>query len=188
MEKDMTIKILIAEGFEEIEAITLIDLLKRADFKVIIVSITEKKEVKGGHNIFIITDSLIDNENFDETDMLLLPGGSLGVKNLSGDPRVLELLKKFNIQKKYIGAICAAPIVLDKAGILNDKMYTCYPGTEKEIKNGKYIKKNVVIDGKLITSRGVGTAIDMGLQIVEIHISKKASEELRKKIVYKEND
>jgi 4-methyl-5(b-hydroxyethyl)-thiazole monophosphate biosynthesis len=180
----MNIKVLIAKGFEETEAIVLIDLLRRAGYNLKTVSITDDNIVEGGHGIKIITDSTLNKENFDEADMLLLPGGGGGVANLSANDKVLTLVKKFYHANKYIAAICAAPIVLDKAGILKGKTITCYPSEEKNINDAKVIHDKVVVDGKLITSRGVGTAIDMGLKIIEVVSSKKASNDLKEKIVY----
>ncbi len=180
----MKIKVLIAKGFEETEAIALIDLLRRANYDVETVSITEDNVVEGGHGIRITTDNIFSNAGFDDADMLLLPGGGAGVANLSNSPDVINLVIAFNESCRYIAAICAAPLVLDKAGILKDRTITCYPTEEKNIRDAKVIHDRVVVDGKLITSRGVGTALDMGLKIVEILKSKKESGELKERIVY----
>ncbi|MCK4798683.1 MAG: DJ-1/PfpI family protein [Spirochaetes bacterium] len=180
----MNIKVLIAEGFEEIEAITLIDLLQRAGYNLNTVSIMGKNEVEGGHKIRIITDSIFGQVNFDDTDVLILPGGVPGVPNLASDERVLELIKTFYNKNKYIAAICAAPFVLDRSGILKGKKITCYPSWEDKIDSAEIIHTNVVVDGKIITGRGVGAAIEMGLKMVEIFTSKEESEKLREKIVY----
>ena len=181
----MNIKILIADGFEEIEAITLIDLLRRAAYDLKTVSIMKTKEVKGAHEIKIITDLIFDNKDFNDIDVLILPGGVPGVTNLASDNRVLELVKKIFNEKKYIAAICAAPFVLEKAGILKRKRITCFPSWADIIKSPEIVSTNVVVDDKIITGRGVGASIDMGLKLVEIFSSKEESEKLRKEIVYK---
>lgn len=180
----MNIKVLIAKGFEEIEAITLIDLLRRAGYNLTTVSISSSHEVEGGHNIKMITDSTFDVESFDDMDMLILPGGGDGVLNLASEEKVLKLVKNAYNNDKYIAAICAAPFVLDRAGILDGKEVTCYPSWQDKIVSGTVKNKGVLADGKIITALGVGTAIDMGLKIVEILSSTEASEDLRKKVVY----
>ena len=181
----MNIKVLIAKGFEEIEAITLIDLLRRAGYNLTTVSISTSKEVIGGHNIKIFTDSTFDAESFEDMDMLLLPGGGDGVLNLASENKVLDLIKKTFSNDKYIAAICAAPFVLDRAGILDGREVTCFPTWQDKIVSGTVKNENILVDGKIITGRGVGAAIDMGLKIVEILSSKEASENLRKKVLYR---
>jgi len=180
----MKIVLLLADGFEETEAVTLMDLLRRAEYDLYTVSIMGRLEVKGGHDISLLSDKLFNDVDFNTFDMIILPGGVPGVPNLAGDDKVLEIIKKFFNEGKYIGAICAAPFVLERAGILKNKTVTCYPGWEDKLDSPNIIKDNVVVDGNIITSRGVGTAIDMGLKIVEIVSSKDKSEELRNKIVY----
>lgn len=181
----MKVKVLIAKGFEETEAIAIIDILRRANYDLKTVSITGTNEVEGGHKIMIITDSIFENENFDDTDLIFIPGGSAGVENLLKDNRVINLIKDFNNKNKYIAAICAGPKLLDKAAILADKTITCYPSVEKEIfKAKKIVQDKVVVDKNIITSRAMGTAIDMGLKLVEIFSSKKVSDDIKNKIVY----
>ena len=181
----MKMKMLIAEGFEEIEAITLIDILRRANYNLKTVSINRNSEIQGSHKIKIITDMVFDDVNFDDTDVLLLPGGVPGVPNLAAEDKVLNLVKKFYNEKKYIVAICAAPFVLERADILKNKNVTCYPSWEDKITSTKIKKSNVVIDDKIITAKGIGAAIDLGLKLVELFSSKKDSKILKNKIVYK---
>lgn len=179
----MKIKVLIAEGFEEVEAVTLIDLLRRAKYDLTTVSVMDKKEVKGSHDITIITDSILEDEEFENTDALVLPGGP-GVDVLENKEEVINLVKDFYEKNKYIAAICAAPSVLEKAGILVGKKVTVYPTTEGKIHSAKIQRVDCVVDGKIITGRGVGAAISMALKMVEIFSSKDASEKLRNKVVY----
>ena len=182
----MKINTFLAEGFEETEAIAVIDLLRRANFNVNIVSITEKTEVNGGHNIKVIADSTISKTNLNDADAIFLPGGGLGVENLSKNQKVLDIVKNFAQDGKYIIAICAAPAVLEKAGVIANKKVTSFPGMKEKLPSiASYLEDSVVIDGKIITSRGIGTAIDLGLKIVEIFKGKDESEKLRKGVVYK---
>ena len=181
----MKMKMLIAEGFEEIEAITLIDILRRVNYDLETVSINRNREIQGAHKIKIITDNVFDEVNFEDTDAIILPGGVPGVPNLASEDKVLDLIKKFYNEKKYIIAICAAPFVLERANILSNKNVTCYPTWEDKITSAKIKKANVVIDGKIITAKGIGAAIDLGLKLVEIFSSKNDSKILKNKIVYK---
>ncbi|MBN2546204.1 MAG: DJ-1/PfpI family protein [Spirochaetes bacterium] len=181
----MIFKMFLADGFEEIEAVTLIDLLRRADFDIKTVSINKSLEVKGAHDIIVAADEIFDDVDFDTVDALLLPGGSPGVPNLSTNQKVLDTVKKFFNEEKYLIAICAAPFVLEKAEILDGKKITCYPSWKDMIKSPEIVSDQVVVDGKIITAEGVGSAIDMGLKIVEIFSGKEMSEDLKEKIVYR---
>lgn len=181
----MKCAIFLAEGFEDLEAVTLIDLLRRAGFQVDTVSISEKREVTGSRGITVISDKLFGEEDFSDIELLLLPGGMPGVKNLSEKKELLSLIKDFDNKKKYIGAICAAPFVLECAGILKGRKVTSYPGWKEKLPSASYSEEAVVFDKNIITSRGVGTAIDMALKIVDIIKSAESSEKLKKEIVYK---
>lgn len=180
----MKCKLFLAEGFEELEAVTLIDLLRRAGFQVDTVSISDKREVAGSKGTTIVADCVFSKENFSDTDFILLPGGMPGVKNLSEKKELLSLIKDFDNKKKYIGAICAAPFVLERAGILKGRKVTSYPGWKEKLPSASYSEDAVVVDGNIITSRGVGTAIDMALKIVEIIKGVESKEKLKKEIVY----
>jgi protein deglycase len=180
----MKICVLLAQGFEEIEAITVIDLLRRANIEVETFSINQSKEVTGGHKITLTADALFDVNISNNFDGIFLPGGGEGVLLLAGENKVIEAVKKFNRADKFIIAICAATFVLERAGIIDNKNVTCYPTWEDKISSAKILRENVVVDEKIITSRGVGTAIDLGLKLVEIFVSKEESEKLKKQIVY----
>lgn len=181
----MKCKLFLAEGFEELEAVTLINLLRRAEFQVDTVSISDKREVAGSKGITIVADRVFAKENFSDIDFILLPGGMPGVKNLSEKKELLSLIKDFNDKKKHIGAICAAPYVLECAGILKGRKATSYPGWKEKMPSASYSEDAVVVDGNIITSRGVGTAIDMALKIVDIIKGTENKEKLKKEIVYK---
>ncbi len=169
---------ILAQGFEEIEAITLIDILRRVDIKVVVASLKDQ-EVVGSHEIIIKTDILIHEINADEFDMILLPGGLPNAEILANHEQVKALLKKFDAKNKLIGAICAAPLALAKAGVLK-KHYTCYPGFEKAIAHEGYDdKQNVVIDENIFTSRGPATAFEFALQIVKKLVLPQKYENLK---------
>lgn len=175
--------IILAEGHEEIEAITPIDLLKRAGINVIVAGLG-KKEITGAHGLTTVTDIELDNYN-EEFDALILPGGMPGTINLMNSAKVIELVQKTaSSPTKLCAAICAAPQILSKARILKGRKFTCYPGIEDKIPEGKYSNDNVVIDENIITSKGVGTAIDFSLAIVEFLVDTYAADLLANKIIY----
>lgn len=156
----------LASGFEEIEAITIIDLLRRADVEVVSACL-DRRRVIGAHGIKILADMHIEDVDYRQYDMIVLPGGMPGAANLQNSKIIQELLGKFDNDNKFIGAICAAPIALDSAKILK-KAYTCYPSYEKTIKNEGYVdSENVVSDQNIITSKGPGTAFVFVLDLIE---------------------
>ncbi len=158
---------LLANGFEETEAITVVDCLRRVGIDVDLVSIQEK-EVRGSHGITVLADKLFnDMENYDG---LFLPGGEPGSTTLANDERVLDLVRTYAHNDKWISAICAAPTVLAKAGILAGKHMTSYPSSNKNnvFEDAIYQEELVVVDGKLVTSRAMGTALHLGLKLVQI--------------------
>jgi len=157
--------VLIANGFEDIEMVAPVDILRRCGAEVIICSITGSKEVKGSKYINYITDNVLENiHSFDSFDALVLPGGQQNADKLRDDKRVIEAVKKFNSDGKIVAAICAAPTILERAGILSGKKATSYPGS---LKGSSCIYENddVVIDGNIITSRGAGTSLTFGFAI-----------------------
>ena len=158
----------IADGFEEIEAITVVDLLRRADINVTVAALHEK-QVTGSHGITVTADDTLDNALQQEYDMVVLPGGQPGTDNLEADRRVRDLLVVLANSGKFTAAICAAPKVLAAAGLLNKKTATSFPGCiSPETTAGlRYSEDAVVQDGKVITSRGPGTAMDFALVLIE---------------------
>lgn len=167
------IYLFLANGFEEIEAITTIDLLRRAKLLVTTVSISTKKQVQGAHQITIEADALFDGTDFGNATCLILPGGMPGTTNLAAHQGLAKLLVEFNRQNKPIAAICAAPIVLAELGILTGKQATCYPGFEAKL-GESYIGGILVESKNIITAKGAGIASDFALSI----ISKLATEEI----------
>lgn len=157
----------ISNGFEEIEAITIIDVCRRANIEVTIAGV-EDLEITGAHGIKIISDTTIENITSDNFDMIVLPGGLPNAFTLADNEKVQSLLKEFKEKKKKIGAICAAPYALQTAGVLNEN-FTCYPSFEEKIKlDGYHPNDSVVIDNDVITSRGPATAMNFALEIVKI--------------------
>ena len=169
----MSIKVLIpmATGCEELEAVTLINLFRRAGFTVISAGLEpERIPVKCARGTEIMPDSTLEQALSDEFDLVVLPGGQPGTNNLMADQRVIDLLKDMQSKNKYVAAICAAPMVLGKAGVLDGKSATSYPGCLDSMGlTGISFKEDaVVVDGKVITSRGPGTAMDFALKLIEI--------------------
>jgi 4-methyl-5(b-hydroxyethyl)-thiazole monophosphate biosynthesis len=157
----------LAEGFEELEAVTIIDLMRRAGISVTVAGLREGP-VTGSRGTVIVPDTTLDMALGDEYDMMVLPGGLPGADNLNEDPRINSLLRQMEANNKYTAAICAAPKVLARAGLLRNKKATAYPGTldESQIEGLQYDGGAVVQDGNVITSRGPGTAMDFTLSLI----------------------
>lgn len=178
------VAVLLADGFEEIEALTAVDLLRRAQIYVDTVSITEEYMVHGAHGINIQTEDLFDEVNFAEFDMIVLPGGMPGTENLEKHEGVRRVIMDFYETGKYIGAICAAPSILGGLGLLKGRRAACYPSVEDKLSGAVIQKVPVIQDGTVITSRGAGTAIDFALKLVEVMTDKIKSEEIADMIVF----
>ncbi len=169
----------LAEGFEEVEALTVVDVLRRAEIEVVLAGLADGP-VKSARNVTVIPDTTIDAVNVDEFDMIVLPGGQPGTDNLNADPRIHSLLNQFADSNKLIGAICAAPIVLAAAGLLNGKCATSYPTYSSKLTGAVYDDKPVVCDGNIITSRGPGTSMSFGLEIAARLVGSEVSENVSK--------
>ena len=180
------IALLFANGTEEVEALTVVDVLRRAQLDLDIVSITGEKKVTGSHNITIEADAVIEEYDFDSIDMLVIPGGMPGTNNIEAHPLVQEAIKKLNAKGKYLCAICAAPKVLGHAGILTGKKACAYPGVETELTGANVSFDEVSVDGKVITSRGLGTAIPFSLACLEALTDTETATDMAKKIVFKQ--
>ena len=169
----------LAQGCEELEAITLIDLLRRANIEVCTASLSDEP-VKCARGTVIIADTLLETVLEDDFDLMVLPGGLPGADNLNADPRIHQLITRLSGEGKLIGAICAAPKVLLKNGLLNGKKATAYPGSLSalDLSNITLNDKAIQIDGKVITSKGPGTAMDFALTLIELLIDKTAREKV----------
>ena len=175
--------IFFADGFEEIEAITPVDVLRRAGIEVTTVSITKSRQVKGSHNIEIITDTTLSEVMDIEADMLILPGGLPGAENLNKSTELKQMIQSYSNKGKSVGAICAAPMVLGEMGILKDKKATCYPGFEKYLQGAVVSTGAVEVSSNIITGQGVGAAMKFSLELVAQLIDKQTANELAKKMV-----
>jgi 4-methyl-5(b-hydroxyethyl)-thiazole monophosphate biosynthesis len=158
--------VLFAEGSEELEAITVVNILRRAGVNVTLAGLSEGA-LRGSRGVVLMPDTTLDAVAKNDFDMIVLPGGQPGTNNLKADARVLKLLQHMEQQGKYVTAICAAPSVLASAGLLDDKHATSFPGALNPFPKVKQQHAPVIEDGKLITSRGPGTAIDFALILVE---------------------
>jgi len=175
----------LADGFEEIEAVSIIDVLRRADLDVLVVSVTGNPEVTGAHRIKVIADVLFEQVNYDEIGMIVLPGGMPGATNLDAHEALKIQIKKFNAGNKPLAAICAAPLVFGNLGIMEGKQAVCYPGFEKYLKGAEILSIPVVDSGNIITGRGVGAALEFALKIVEKMVSADKAELLRAQMLVK---
>ncbi len=172
-----TIAILLADGFEEVEAVTPADFLRRAGLDVKLVGVTGKT-VTGGHGITVGADMLLEDLR-EEPEVLVLPGGARGAENLAASSRTRELIRSMHARGKLIGAICAAPaVVLQPTGILAGRRVTCYPGFEKDLRGCTFSEERVVVDGTIVTSRSPGTAAEFSLKLVELLAGPEKAESI----------
>lgn len=184
----MKVLLFLADGFEEVEALTVVDYLRRMDIIVETVSITEEERVKGAHDIIVVADTNISKiSDISSYDGLVIPGGLPGATNLRDNQRVIEIVKEVNKKDKLTAAICAGPIVLERAGIIKDKKVTSYPGFEDQLEGANYIEENVVRDGSIITARGPALAVDFAIEIVDYLLGENKVVELKKDILYTNN-
>lgn len=177
--------VFLADGFEETEAVVTIDLLRRAEVDVVTVSISNQKEVCGAHGIIVIADVLFDEVDSSNCEMIVLPGGMPGTKNLDAHEGLKELILKQAVQNKYISAICAAPSIIGKMGLLNGKEAVCFPGFEATLQGASLLDANVVQCGTIITAKGAGVATEFALKLVEVLKGGTKAMEIAKTICFK---
>ena len=173
----------LAEGFEEIEALTIVDLLRRVDIKVKTVSVTGEKIVKGAHGIGVEADCLFEEVDYDQCQMIVLPGGLPGTYGLRDHKGLNEKILQFNDEGKALAAICAAPMVLGGLGLLKGKKATMYTGMEEYLNGAVAMEDKVVTDGNIITSKGPGTAMLFALEIVRFIKGETIMDNLRKDLL-----
>ncbi len=166
MSQKALVYLLLADGFEEVEALTPVDMLKRAGIDVKMVSITENRVVCGSHGISVLAD-MVASEAQETPSMLVLPGGMPGAKNLDASPFTDKVLARMQGQGR-LAAICAAPLVFGHRGLLNGVKATCFRGFEQELEGAIFLEDRVVTDGRFTTSRGMGTAVDFGAELVRL--------------------
>jgi len=174
---------ILADGFEEIEAVTVIDLLRRAEIPVMVAGV-ENHKIQGAHQISIECDIQLKDVDLDQFTHLFLPGGQPGTDNLKKNKFVIEVIRRFHRARKVIAAICAAPTVLLEAGIIKNYKITSYPDERAKFVDSVYIENDVVYDKNVITSRGVGTAIQFALYMIESMTDKETSQTLADRILY----
>lgn len=178
------IAVFFAEGFEEIEALTVVDLCRRAGIDTQMVSVTGQQSVTGSHKIAVAMDAGFENVDFSQLDMIVLPGGMPGTKNLEAHDGLMAQVDAFYKAGKGVAAICAAPSILGHRGILEGRKACSYPGFEKELEGANVVYDNVAVSDHVITSRGMGCAIDFSLAIIEALSGKEAAEKLAEAIIY----
>ena len=182
-----TVSVFLADGFEEIEALTVVDLLRRAGIEVVTWSMSDSLRLVGRSRIEVIADRMWGEKDSLGEDMMVLPGGQPGTDFLAKHEGLKEQLLAAKKRDLYIAAICAAPTVLARHGLLSGKKAVCYPGLENIlIEAGADVsqKKSVVKDGKIITSRGAGTAIPFALKLIEVLEGEDAADQVKKSIVF----
>lgn len=172
----------LADGVEEMEAVISIDTLRRAEWEVVSVGLKEGT-VTASRGVCIQPDTIWDDIDYKSFDVLLLPGGGGGVQLLAGDPRVLDAVRYFSDERKWIAAVCAGPLVLQQAGILAGKKVTCHPGVVEMLKVTHRSEDAVVVDGKLVTSQGPGTSFSFALKLVELIDGQAKAEGLARAMV-----
>lgn len=176
--------VFLAEGFEEIEALTVVDMLRRVKIETVMVAVSENKRVTGAHGITVEADGSFSEYSYEDGTMAVLPGGMPGTKHLMAHEGVRKLLRSYHAAKKYLAAICAAPAVLGENGLLVGRHATCYPGFEERLVGAEVMPDAVVMDGTIITSRGMGTAIPFGAALVSVLAGEAVAEELLRSIQY----
>lgn len=177
--------VFLADGTEEVEALTAIDLLRRAGVNVVTVSIMGRKQIISSHKIGIEADELFGESDYSDGDMIVLPGGMPGTTYLKEHEELRKVLFSYEEAGKYLAAICAAPTVFGFNGMLEGRQAVCYPGFEKELTGAVVVNQGVVKDGQFITSKGLGTAIDFSLELIRVLVSAECAEQIAKAIQYK---
>jgi len=180
----MKVLVPLAEGFEEIEFSTIVDILRRAGMDVTIAGLKEGV-IDGAYGVRVTPDTMIDKVSADDFDVIILPGGNPGYVNLGKSEKVLKLVREMHDRNKYVTAICAAPSVLAKAGVIQGKRATIFPGMEDTLTGAQHSKERVVVDGKIITSQGPGTAMEFAIKLVEVLAGKNKAEGVEEGVLVK---
>lgn len=176
--------VFLADGFEEIEALTVVDVLRRAGVRVDTVSISGNELVQGAHWISVKADKVFEETSCAKADMMVLPGGMPGTKNLQGHRGLSELLRAQDEAGRWIAAICAAPSILGGLGMLNGRKACCYPSFEESLTGAEVVEDAAVVDGHVVTGRGMGTAIPFALKLVEALVGNEKAEQIKESILF----
>ena len=177
-----TIFVFLAEGFEEIEALTPVDVLRRAGLSVQTVSIMKEQVVAGAHGIPVLADVMFGEVHVEDAEMILLPGGLPGATNLDAHEGLAKMILDFAKAEKPLAAICAAPLVFGHRGLLEGKKATCYPGFEDRLNGAQYTGAKVEVSGNVITSCGMGASIEFGLALAKYLVGEDISDDVAAKI------
>ena len=180
-----TIYVFLAEGFEDIEALGTVDILRRSGLEVVTVSISDEYFVTSAHNVPIGADALFSEIDFSDAQLLVLPGGLPGSVNLKDFKPLQELLLKHNGEGKLIAAICAAPMALGNIGLLNGKRATCYPGCQDTMTGAEYTAELCTVDGNIITGEGPAAVFPFAYKLVEILVGEDTANALRQGMMFK---
>lgn len=173
-----------ATGFEEVEALTVVDILRRGGVDCKTVSVTGDYDVTSSHAVTVRADLLFEEQSLEDGDMLILPGGIPGTPNLKAHAGLDKLIRQYYEAGKYLAAVCAAPTVYGEKGLLQGRKATCFPGMESGLVGAEHREDKVVCDGQFITSRGMGTCIDFGLTLLAKLTDEANAQTIGKKIVY----
>ncbi len=174
----------IADGSEEMEAIIIADILRRAGWNVVLAGLHGMEPITGSRKVKIIPDARWETLDLLSFDLLILPGGAGGTKTLCEHDGVQETIRIFDIEEKWIAAICSAPLALHKAGVLKGRAFTCFPGVEKEMHRADRSDEAVVVDRNFVTSQGPGTAIAFALKLIELIDNSALVEKVRNGLIY----
>lgn len=177
------VALFLANGFEEIEALAIVDILRRAQIPVVTVSVSDETVVTGAHDIRVIAETLFSETDFSDVEVLVLPGGMPGAKHLNEHEGLSRLIRKHNDRGNRIAAICAAPMVLGSLGLLSGKNATCYPGFEEKLMGANVTGEKVVVDANITTGRGPGLVFDFALELVEQIAGKERRKEVEKRLL-----
>lgn len=176
--------ILLADGFEDIEALTVADYLRRAELDVDLVSISDNNVVKSAHGVKVLADKTFIEINFEDYKGLYIPGGLPGATNLAKDEKIVEAAEMYLQEDKYVAAICAGPIVLDKAELLKNKKFTCFPGYEKNLSVQDRLDEPVVFDENMITAMGPSFAQVLAFELIKLFKGEGVAEEVKKSTLF----
>lgn len=175
--------VVMADGFEEIEAVTIVDVLRRAGVETTVAAVGSTRTLTGGHGIRLEADATLDAVREQSWDVVVLPGGAQNAKTLREDARVQALLRAQNEAGRRLAAICAAPTALARAGVLERREATCYPSFEGQLEGARVRNQPVVVDGHVTTSRGPGTAMRFALTLVEQLVGRSVAERVREQML-----
>ena len=178
------IYVFLASGFEEIEAVTAIDILRRCALEVTTVSVCESRSVRGAHGIYALADCLIGESDFADAAAVVLPGGMPGTENLAANEKLKEIISRAADGGAVIAAVCAAPLVLGRMGLLSGRRACCFPGFEEELCGAEVTRERTVTDGRIITSRGAGTAHDFAAAIAAALGCREKAERVISSMLY----